>query len=157
MKAGGFYVSTIGRMLSWARSQSLWYISSGPGCCADEVLETSGCRYDLERFGCVPQVEPGQADLLIVSGAVSYKAAPHLRGIYDAMLSPKYVLAIGACANCGGPFAPEYSYSTVPGVDRVVPVDVYVPGCPPRPEAIMNGLITLQEKIRGYERADSKA
>jgi NADH-quinone oxidoreductase subunit B len=150
-------VSDSSSLLKWARSNSLWFIEAGPGCCADEVLESIGCRYDLERFGCVPQADPRQADLLIVSGAVSYKSAPHLRAMYDSMLFPKYVLAIGACANCAGAFAPESSYAVVPGVDQIIPVDVYVPGCPPRPEAVMNGLITLQEKIRGQERARSKA
>lgn len=156
-KARGIYTSTIGRMLAWARSQSLWYLPITPGCCGDEVLETSSCRYDLERFGCLPQVDPRQADLLIVSGAITYKAAPKLKEVYDAMLEPKYVISLGACANCGGAFAPEFSYSVVPGIDRIIPVDVYVPGSPPRPEAIMNGLITLQEKILGYERADRQA
>ena len=149
--ASSFYLSTVGKVLQWARSRSLWYITTGSGCCADEVLDTMGCRYDMERFGCLPQVDPRQADLLIVSGMVSYKTAPHLKQLYDAMLTPKYVLAVGACANCGGAFSPQYSYSVVPGVDKVVPVDVYVPGCPPRPEAIMNGLIALQEKICGKE------
>ncbi len=148
---GSFYLSTVGRLLKWASSRSLWYLSTGGGCCADEVLSAMGCRYDLERFGCLPQVDPRQADLLIVCGMVSYKVAPHLKSLYDAMLAPKYVLAVGACANCGGAFSPEFSYSVVPGVDRVIPVDVYVPGCPPRPEAIMNGLIALQEKICGQE------
>jgi NADH-quinone oxidoreductase subunit B len=151
------YLSTVGKVLQWARSNSLWYISTGSGCCADEVLNALGARYDLERFGCQPQVDPRQADLLIVSGMVSYKAAPHLKALYDAMLAPKYVLAVGSCANCGGPFAPEFSYSATPGADQVVPVDVYVPGCPPRPEAIMNGLIALQEKIRGTGRAHIEA
>lgn len=154
--AGSFYVTAVNKVLSWARSQSLWYLSTGNGCCADEVLNTVGCRYDLERFGCQPQVDPKQADLLIISGMVSYKAAPHLRAIYDAMPNPKYVLAIGSCSNCGGAFAPEISYSVVPGADRIVPVDVYVPGCPPRPEAIMNGLISLQEKIREHRPAAAK-
>lgn len=149
--AGSFYVSTVGKFLKWARCRSLWYITTGSGCCADEILDSMGCRYDLERFGCVPQVDPRQADLLIVCGLVSYKAAPYLRSLYDSMLQPKYVLAVGACANCGGLFSPEFSYSVVPGVDNVIPVDVYVPGCPPRPEAIMNGLIALQEKISGQE------
>ncbi|MFZ9595159.1 MAG: NADH-quinone oxidoreductase subunit B [Bdellovibrionia bacterium] len=148
---GSFYLSTVGKFLSWARSKSIWYISTGSGCCADEVLDSMGGRYDLERFGCVPQVDPRQADLLIVCGMVSYKAAPYLKTLYDSMLSPKYVLAVGACANCGGPFSPKYSYSVVAGVDQVIPVDVYVPGCPPRPEAIMNGLIALQEKISGQD------
>ncbi len=110
-----------------------------------------GCRYDLERFGCLPQVDPRQADLLIICGMVSYKIAPYLKELYDEMLAPKYVLAVGACANCGGPFSAESSYSVVPGVNQVIPVDVFVPGCPPRPEAIMNGLIALQEKISGQE------
>ena len=148
---GSFYLSTVGRLLKWATSRSLWYISTGTGCCADEVLGSMGCRYDLERFGCVPQVDPHQADLLIVCGLVSYKTVPYLKTLYDSMLSPKYVLAVGSCANCGGPFSPGFSYSVVPGVDQVIPVDVYVPGCPPRPESIMNGLIALQEKISGQE------
>ncbi len=156
MSVGSLYLSTVGRALSWARSNSLWYFSTGQGCCADELFETFGARYDIERFGCQPQVDPRQADLLIVAGMVNYKSAQHLKAIYDSMLSPKYVIAVGACANCGGAFAPEMSYSVVPGVDRIIPVDVYVPGCPPRPEAIMNGLIALQEKIRGHERAQTK-
>lgn len=150
--SGAFYVSTIGKALKWARSQSLWFISTGSSCCADEVLNSMGARYDLERFGCMPQVDGHPADLLIINGVVTQKAAPHLRALYDSMVSPKYVMAIGSCANCGGLFGPNYSYSTLRGADEIVPVDVYVPGCPPRPEAIMNGLIALQEKIRGYER-----
>ena len=145
-----FFVSTLGQALNWAKSQSLWYMTTGPGCCADEALNTLGCRYDVERLGCLPQVDPRQADLLIITGAISYKAAAQLREVYEMMLAPKFVLAVGSCANCGGPFAPEFSYSVVPGVDRILPVDVYVPGCPPRPEAIMNGLIRLQEKIREH-------
>src|SRR3954471_16488323 len=150
----GFYLSTIGKALKWATSESLWYSATGGGCCADELLNTMGARYDLERFGCVQQADPKQSDLLIVSGMVSYKAAPYLKAIYDEMLSPKYVLSLGSCANCGGPFSPDISYSVVPGVDQVLPVDVYVAGCPPRPEAIMNGLIALQEKISGKRRAE---
>lgn len=144
-----FYFSTLGSMLKWARSNSLWYTATTTGCCADEVFNAMGSRYDLERFGCLPQVDPRQSDLLIVTGMVSYKAAPYLKELYDSMLMPKYVLAVGSCANCGGLFGPESSYSVVPGADRVIPVDVYVPGCPPRPESIMNGLIALQEKISG--------
>jgi NADH-quinone oxidoreductase subunit B len=148
---GSFYLSTIGRMLRWAESRSLWYVSTGSGCCADEVLDCLGSRYDLERFGCLPQVDPRQADLLIVSGMVSHKAAPHLKQLYDEMLFPKYVLAVGACANCGGLFSSEGCYASIGGVDQLIPVDVYIPGCPPRPEAIMNGLIALQEKISGQK------
>jgi NADH-quinone oxidoreductase subunit B len=148
---GSFYFSTLAKVLNWAKSNSLWYISTGTGCCADEVLNSMGCRYDLERFGCLPQVDARHSDLLIVSGMVSYKTAPYLKELYDSMLNPKYVIAVGACANSGGLFSPQSSYSVVPGADQVVPVDVYIPGCPPRPEALMNGLIALQEKIRGQE------
>jgi NADH-quinone oxidoreductase subunit B len=151
--SGSFFLSTVGKALKWSRASSLWQISTGTGCCADEVLNTLGARYDVERFGSVAQVDPGQSDLLIINGVVSRKAAPYLRALYDSMLEPKYVIAIGSCANCGGLFGPKYSYSTIAGAKEVLPVDVFVPGCPPRPEAIMNGLISLQEKIRrGYER-----
>jgi NADH-quinone oxidoreductase subunit B len=152
----GVYLSTLGRLLGWARGNSLWYSAAGAACCADEVLNTLGCRYDLERFGCIPQADPRQSDLLIVSGCVTYKAAPYLREVYDTMPSPKYVIAVGSCANCGGAFSPKFSYSVVPGVDQIIPVDVYVAGCPPRPEAIMNGLIALQEKISGKRHAPFK-
>ncbi|HUP56096.1 MAG TPA: NADH-quinone oxidoreductase subunit NuoB [Bdellovibrionota bacterium] len=149
-----FYLSSLSNVLKWATSHSLWYSATGGGCCADELLNTVGARYDLERFGCLSQVDPRQSDLLIVSGMVSYKAAPYLKAVYEQMLAPKYVLSLGSCANCGGPFSPDTSYSVVPGVDQILPVDVYVAGCPPRPEAIMNGLIALQEKIRGKKRAE---
>jgi NADH-quinone oxidoreductase subunit B len=139
--------------MAWARASSLAYISTGSGCCADEVLNSAGCRYDLERFGCVPQVDPVHADLLIINGFISEKAEPHLRAVYDAMKNPKYVLAVGACASGGGLFAPERTYAVRKIALNVVPVDVFVPGCPPRPEAIMDGLIELQEKIRGHHRA----
>ena len=146
---GSLYLSTLGKALNWARSNSLWYTTTGSGCCADEILNTMGSRYDIERFGAVNQPDPRQCDLLIVSGLVTYKAAPYLKSLYDSMLAPRYVLAVGSCANCGGMFAPESSYSVVPGVDKIIPVDVYVVGCPPRPESIMNGLLALQDKIRG--------
>ncbi len=154
MKRASIYATTVGRALEWARSNSLWFVSSGPTCCADEVLCSQAARYDVERFGCTLQVDPGQADLLIVNGAVSYKAAGYLREVYDSMLAPRYVMAVGACASCGGLFAPEFSYSVVGGVDRIVPVDIYVPGCPPRPEAFMQGLLSLQERIRGNRGID---
>lgn len=149
---GSFYLTQLTKVLNWASSRSLWYSSITGGCCVDEVLSSLGARYDLERFGCVQQIDPGQADLLIVAGAVTYRSAPHLREIYESMGQPRYVIAVGSCANCGGTFAPEYSYSVIPGVDRVIPVDVYVPGCPPRPEAIMNGIIALQERITSGSR-----
>lgn len=156
MPESGVLVSTVDKILAWARAKSLWYFPIHSGCCADELFEAESCRYDFERFGCVPQEDPRQADLLIVSGVVSQKAAPHLRAIYDSMVEPKYVLALGACACGGGPFAKDLSYATVSGVENVIPVDVFVPGCPPRPESIMNGLIALQEKIRGHRHAEAR-
>lgn len=143
------FLSTIGRALSWARANSLWYVTTGSGCCANEWIQTEASRYDLERFGCLPQVDPRQADLLIVLGAVNEKSAPHLRALYDEMISPKYVMAIGSCACTGGAFAPGLGEGVIAGTHNVIPVDVFVPGCPPRPEGIMNGLIALREKICG--------
>lgn len=146
--------SKISQILSWAQAHSFWYLSVGGGCCADELWAAQSCRYDLERFGCIPEVDPRQADLLIVSGVVTKKAAPYLKELYEKMPSPKYVLALGACTNCGGIFGPQWSYSVLPGLESVLPVDIYVAGCPPRPEAIMNGLIRLQEKAREYHSID---
>lgn len=145
------YFSVVEKALGWAKAGSLWYFSTGGGCCADELFETESCRYDLERFGCLPQVDPRQADLLIVSGMISYKAAEELKKVYDQMLSPKYVIALGACACSGGLFSGKTGYSVLPGAHELFSVDVFVPGCPPRPEALMNGIITLQEKICGSE------
>lgn len=144
-----YFTSFLDRVLNWSRANSLWYLTTGSGCCANEMLQTWGCRYDFERFGCLPQVDPRQADLLVVCGVVTKKAAPEIRKTYEMMRAPSYVLAVGACACTGGLFDSTQGYSVMRGVEAVVPVDVYVPGCPPRPEAIMNGLIHLQEKIRG--------
>ncbi len=155
--AGSLYLSTVGRVLNWARSNSLWYSTTGSGCCADEVLSALGARYDLERFGCMKQLDPAQSDLLIVSGVITKKSAPYLKEIYEAMPQPRYVLAVGACAACGGAFARGGEYSVVAGAGEVIPVDVFVPGCPPRPEAIMNGLISLQERILGRDRTAFKS
>jgi NADH-quinone oxidoreductase subunit B len=149
MLGARFYASTLSRLLAWARSRSLWYVYTGSGCCADEVMNLMGCRYDLERFGCVPQSDPKQADLLIVSGLVSEKASSHLKDFYESMLTPRYVLALGACVNGASAFYQEANFFKLQKVSQIIPVDVYVPGCPPRPEAIMNGIITLQEKICG--------
>lgn len=139
-------------VIQWARASSIWYYVVSGSCCADEVLSSQGCRYDLERFGCLPQAHPEQADLLIVNAVITERLAPVIREVYDRMPSPKYVMSIGACTNSTGAFDPEVTYTGARPLDEVIPVDVYVPGCPPRPEAIMNGLIRLQEKIlRGQE------
>ena len=133
-------------VVNWARRSSIWPATFGLACCAIEMMATGASKYDLARFGSeVFRASPRQADLMIVSGGVSRKMAPVLRKIYDQMPDPKWVISMGACASCGGVFN---TYTIVQGVDQVVPVDVYVPGCPPRPEQLIHGIMLLQEKIK---------
>jgi NADH-quinone oxidoreductase subunit B len=133
------------RLLDWGRENSLWPAAFGLACCAIEMMATGGSKFDISRFGSeLFRASPRQADLMIVSGRVSQKMAPVLREVYDQMPEPKWVIAMGDCAACGGIFN---NYAILQGVDRIVPVDVYVPGCPPRPEALLDGIIKLQESI----------
>ena len=139
-------VSTVGQVFSWARRSSLWPAMFGLACCAIEMIATANARYDLARFGAeVFRASPRQADLMIVAGTVTWKMAPPVRRIYLQMAEPKWVISMGSCSNIGGPFA--HGYSTLPGVNNVVPVDVYVPGCPPRPESLLAGLMLLQQVV----------
>lgn len=143
-------------VLKWARSNSLWPLSSGLACCAIEMMSAAAARFDLSRFGYeVFRASPRQADLLIVAGTLTWAMAGPLKRLYEQMPEPKYVIAMGSCANCGGPFAE--SYSVVPGVDRILPVDVYIPGCPPRPEALIHGMLELKRKINNPEVARKKS
>lgn len=142
----GVLFTTVEKMLNWARLSSLWPATFGLACCAIEMMSAAASRFDLARFGAeVFRASPRQADLMIVSGRVSKKMAPVLRRIYDQMPEPKWVISMGACASCGGIFN---DYAIVQGVDKIVPVDVYVPGCPPRPEQLIHGIMLLQEKIK---------
>lgn len=137
--------TTVEKMVNWARKSSIWPLGFGLACCAIEMMSTFASKFDLARYGMeVMRASPRQADLMIVAGRLSTKMAPVLRQLYDQMPNPKWVLSMGACASCGGIFN---NYAIVQGVDKIVPVDVYVPGCPPRPEQLINGIMILREKI----------
>lgn len=144
--AAGFVMTTLEQAVNWSREYSLWPLTFGLACCAIEALATGASHYDIARFGMeFARPSPRQADLMIVAGRVSRKIAPVLRRLYDQMGEPKWVIAMGNCASCGGLFN---NYAIVQGVDEIVPVDVYVAGCPPRPEALLNGILDLHQKIR---------
>ncbi len=144
---GNVLVTTLDTLLNWARLSSLWQMQWGLACCAIEMMATSASNFDIMRFGVIPRATPRQVDVLFVAGTVTLKMASRIKRLYDQMAEPRYVLSMGSCANCGGPYW-EHGYHVLKGVDRVIPVDVYVPGCPPRPEALLEGIIKLQEKVR---------
>ena len=142
----GFVVASLDDVIAWARTGSLWWMTFGLACCAVEMMHSSMPRYDVERMGFAPRASPRQSDVMIVAGTLTNKMAPALRKVYDQMAEPRYVISMGSCANGGGYY--HYSYSVVRGCDRIVPVDIYVPGCPPTAEALVYGILRLQQKIR---------
>lgn len=142
----GFITTTLDKVVAWARGGSMWPMSFGLACCAVEFMHASASRYDLDRFGVIPRPSPRQSDLMIVAGTLCNKMGPALRKVYDQMAEPRWVISMGSCANGGGYY--HYAYSVVRGCDRIVPVDIYVPGCPPTAEALVYGIIQLQNKIK---------
>ncbi len=142
----GWILTNVEDVVRAAQAGSLWYLTFGLACCAVEMIHTAAARYDFDRFSMIPRASPRQADLMIVSGTLTNKMAPAIRKVYDQMAEPRYVLSMGSCANGGGYY--HYAYSVVRGCDRIIPVDVYVPGCPPTPEALLYGVMQLQRKVR---------
>jgi NADH-quinone oxidoreductase subunit B len=146
-----FMISSVDYVFNWARKSAIWPLTFGLACCAIEMIASTTARFDIARFGAeVFRPSPRQADLMIVAGTVNYKMASRVRRLYNQMPDPKFVIAMGACTCGGGPYY-KYGYNVVKGVDLVVPVDVYVPGCPPRPEALLEGLMRIQDKVKGMK------
>jgi NADH-quinone oxidoreductase subunit B len=150
---GALVVTNLEAVLNFGRAKSLWYLLFGTACCAIELMCTGASRYDLDRLGMIFRASPRQADLIIAAGTITKKMAPRLRKLYDQMSEPRYVIAMGGCTIKGGPFYYD-SYSVEKGIDHIVPVDIYIPGCPPRPESLMEGCLHLQEIIRKQKLSD---
>ncbi len=146
VKDKGFVLTSADKLFDWARGGSMWPMTFGLACCAVEMIHAYMPRYDLDRFGVIPRPSPRQSDVMIVAGTLTNKMAPALRRVYDQMPEPRWVISMGSCANGGGYY--HYSYSVVRGCDRIVPVDIYVPGCPPTAEALVYGILQLQKKIQ---------
>jgi len=145
---GDVIVTKLDDLLNWARLSSLWPLSFGIACCAIEMMGSMASTYDLDRLGVFPRPSARQADVIIIAGTVTFKMAERIKRLYEQMPEPKYVISMGSCSNCGGPYW-QHGYHVVKGVDRVIPVDIYVQGCPPRPEALIGGILELQKKISG--------
>lgn len=146
MSAGDFFTTKFAEFINWGRKYSLFQYPFATACCAMEYMSVSSSHYDISRFGSeIPRFSPRQSDMLFVVGTITFKNAPILRRVWEQMMDPKYVVAFGACASSGGFYD---NYATVPGIDHIIPVDIYIPGCPPRPEQVLDGLMKLQDRIQ---------
>jgi len=155
MIGGELLMTGVDHFIDWSRKSSIWPLTFGLACCAIEMMAAYASRFDFDRIGVIPRPTPRQADLMIIAGTVVKKMAPAIETLYHQMPEPRFVISMGACSNCGGPYYD--SYSVVKGVDKTIPVDIYVPGCPPRPEALHTAVISLQEKINKYTDDKGKA
>jgi NADH-quinone oxidoreductase subunit B len=152
-ESGNIIITSADKLLNWSRLSSMWQMFFGLACCAIEMMATSASHYDLDRFGIIPRPSPRHIDIILISGTVTLKMATRIKRLWEQMPEPKYCISMGSCANCGGPYW-EHGYHVLKGVDRILPVDVYIPGCPPRPEALLDGFLKLQEKIRNQSLAN---
>jgi NADH-quinone oxidoreductase subunit B len=143
------HLTAVDEFLAWGKENSLFYLLFATACCGIELMQAGGPRYDLDRLGMIPRATPRQADLMIVAGTITHKMASRVRVLWEQMTEPRWVVSMGSCANAGGPFS-KWSYSVLNGIDKHVPVDIYIPGCPPRPEALIDGVMALRERVRRY-------
>jgi len=143
------HLTAVDEFLAWGKEHSLFYLLFATACCGIELMQAGGPRYDIDRLGMIPRATPRQADLMIVAGTITHKMAERVKLLWDQMTEPRWVVSMGSCANSGGPFS-KWSYSVLNGIDKYVPVDVYIPGCPPRPEALIDGVMALRERVRLY-------
>ncbi len=146
INAGGFALGKVEDLLNWGRAKSNWFLQFGLACCAIEFMAVNASHFDLMRFGNIPRNTPRQSDYIVISGTVTLKMAERIKVLFEQIPEPRYAIAMGSCANSGGPYW-EHGYNVVKGIDRIIPIDVFIPGCPPRPEAFLEGIIKLQEKI----------
>ncbi len=144
------HLTAVEDFLNWGKEHSLFYLLFATACCGIELMQTGGPRYDVDRLGMIPRASPRQADLLIVAGTITHKMASRAKRLWEQMAEPRWVVSMGSCANAGGPFS-KFSYSVLNGIDKHFPVDIYVPGCPPRPEALIDGVIELRERVRRWQ------
>jgi NADH-quinone oxidoreductase subunit B len=143
-------LTTVEDFLNWGKANSIFYLLFATACCGIELMQTGGPRFDIDRLGMIPRATPRQADLMIVAGTITHKMAGRVRRLWQQMSEPRWVISMGSCANSGGPFA-KHSYSVLNGIDKYVPVDIYVPGCPPRPEALIDGVLELRRRVHRWQ------